>query len=221
MKAAKRSLFGALLLCLATSLAFADTSLSEGFDNVAGLSGSGWVMTNNSSPVGSTGWYQGDPFIFTANSGADDSYISANFLNAGFGGNVDNWLLTPVIHFNNWDSLTFVTRTEPGGDFFNDALNVWFNSTGSTSLGDFNVSMVSIPAGSLPEDWAAYQVYITGVGASGVDGRIGFEYHAENTAINGDVIGIDDVQVNKVPEPFTLVTLASGLAGAGFWRRKK
>ena len=34
-------------------------SFSETFDNIGLLAGNGWVMTNASSPAGSTNWFQG------------------------------------------------------------------------------------------------------------------------------------------------------------------
>ena len=43
----------------------ASVVLSEGFNNVNGLSSSGRVLQNNSSPLGSTGWFQGNIGIDT------------------------------------------------------------------------------------------------------------------------------------------------------------
>ena len=40
--------------------------INEGFNNVATLPGSGWILSNASVPVGSTGWFQGDQTILTA-----------------------------------------------------------------------------------------------------------------------------------------------------------
>ena len=57
--------------------------LTEGFDDITTLvNPGGWVMQNNSMPgPGSTGWFQGNTLVFTSQSGADDSYIGANFNN--------------------------------------------------------------------------------------------------------------------------------------------
>jgi len=69
--------------------------LNEGFDNVGALSG--WALVNNSIPVGNA-WFQGNPDIFPAQAGAPDAYAAVDFLSAANGGgNVDNWLITPVL----------------------------------------------------------------------------------------------------------------------------
>src|SRR5205085_5895288 len=104
---------GWLLLCVTAALR-ADTILTENFDNVAGLSGNGWVEINNSTAPRATGWFQGNPSIFSAQSGQPSSYIAANFQNASFGGDISDWLITPALTIGNGDTLSFFTRTELG-----------------------------------------------------------------------------------------------------------
>src|SRR5215207_6245319 len=53
----------------------------ENFDNITTLPASGWAMRNNSNPVGTTGWFQGNPAVFPSQAGASNSYIAANFNN--------------------------------------------------------------------------------------------------------------------------------------------
>ncbi|HYP51417.1 MAG TPA: choice-of-anchor J domain-containing protein, partial [Pyrinomonadaceae bacterium] len=53
-------------------------AITEGFDNITTLPGSGWFTQNNSVPVGTTGWFQGNPAVFPAQAGATNSYIGAN-----------------------------------------------------------------------------------------------------------------------------------------------
>ena len=72
---------GAGLLMAAASVQ-ASPLLVEDFDNVAGLTGFGWTLTNNSSTPGLTGWFQGDQQIFASQAGAPEAYIAANFNNA-------------------------------------------------------------------------------------------------------------------------------------------
>src|SRR5262245_48825267 len=139
MKLPMKLMLALFLLCPAL---WADT---ENFDNVAALSGLGWVQVNNSSPVGSSGWFQGAPVVFSAENGAADSYIAANFLNAAFGGNISNWLLSPELSLFNGETVSFFARTEVGGAIFNDSLELRLSTNGSstdvgasdTSLGDF------------------------------------------------------------------------------------
>ena len=100
-----RVILAGILAVGASVAANATPVFSESFDSVAGLGALGWLQTNNSSPAGETGWFQGNSGVFASQSGAADSYIAANFLNAGFGGNVDNWLITPLISFDTGEGL--------------------------------------------------------------------------------------------------------------------
>jgi hypothetical protein len=215
MKLSIKFTLAVLVLC---SAAWADTS--ENFDNITTLAGSGWVLVNNSNPVGSTGWFQGDPSVFSSQNGAPDSYIAANFNNAGFGGNISDWLISPEMAFSNGTVISFYARTEPGGAIFNDSLEVRLSTNGASadvgttdsSLGDFTTLLLSINSaqtGSFPEDWTLFTATISGLSGSN-SGRIAFRYNLTDTSVNGDYIGIDHV---SVPEPGSLVL---SLLGAGF-----
>src|SRR5262245_1198023 len=81
-------------LHVAAAPARAHVILFENFDDVTALAG--WTAVNNSAPGGVTGWFQGNDAIFPSESGAPDSYIAANFLNAGSGA-ISNWLIMPEI----------------------------------------------------------------------------------------------------------------------------
>src|ERR1700712_3023455 len=73
------------------------TVLSEGFENFSSLATSGWVFTNNSTPVGTTSWFKpSDADQFAAQAGTATSYVAANFNSSVDGGTVDNWLITPT-----------------------------------------------------------------------------------------------------------------------------
>jgi hypothetical protein len=74
-----------LLLAALSGSALAQ-SFTENFDDVSQLAGSGWLIQNNSSPLGPNSWYQGipttatpDPGPFNAYNGAPNAYIAANF----------------------------------------------------------------------------------------------------------------------------------------------
>ena len=80
-----------LAAALAASAALAQVTLTENFDNVATLPASGWVQSNNSTPGGLTGWFQGTPGVsFAAAAGAPNSYIAANFDNAHWSTFIDH-----------------------------------------------------------------------------------------------------------------------------------
>jgi hypothetical protein len=199
----RKLIVSAALLAASTAAIAVPIPINENFDDISTLAASGWSMVNNSSPAGETGWFQGNSGVFEAQSGAADSYIAANFLNAGFGGTIDNWLITPTVQLFGYADLSFSTRS---GGAFPDALEVYFNETGSINPADF-VLLGSLPLGSYPTDWTTINLQYTG----SVDASFAFRYHVENTAENGDYIGIDSVQVKAVPEPEVLSLFALGL----------
>ncbi len=67
-----------------------ESSLDEGFDDIATLAASGWSLQNLSVPVGSLGWFQGTPTTatpvpgpFNAYDGGVNAYIAANSYSTG------------------------------------------------------------------------------------------------------------------------------------------
>lgn len=226
-----RALTAQVLTCSAlliglSSTAAASTLLSEGFDSVGSLANSGWVSINKSTPGGSTGWFQGDASVFSAVSGAGNSYIAANYSNAGFGGNVDNWLLTPTMKLTNGTTITFYTRSNGA---MPDALKVMLSLNGSsTNTSDFTTTLLSINSvlnsNGYPTEWTKYTITLSGITGE-ISGRIAFNYAFADTAKHGDYIGIDGVtvvspgtpittSVEGVPEPSTAGMLLAGLGAA-------
>ena len=197
-----RKFFVAAVLIAGSAAANAGLILDEGFDDVAGLTAKGWVMTNNSTPVGETGWFQGNSGVFSAQSGAADSYIAANFLNAGFGGNIDNWLITPVFEVTSATAISFAARTT--GAFPGDTLQLLY-SLGGTSTSDF-FSIATISGAGFPTSWDLFSL----IGTSDASVRLAFRYLVTDTSANGDYIGIDSFKVD-VPEPSTVALFAIAL----------
>src|SRR5262245_31131283 len=106
----KKVLLTATLLG-ATCAAQAAPIIDEGFDNIATLSGSGWTLTNNSTPGGLVpSWFQGDPCDF-GTCGATNTFIAGAYVNAADGGNVSNWLITPTLSLVDNLVLSFSTRS--------------------------------------------------------------------------------------------------------------
>ena len=228
-----------LLAVLATREAAAQ-QLTQSFDDVTTLAGAGWVFTNNSSPVGTTSWFQGNAAVFTAQAGATNSYISANFNGAGFGGNVSNWLITPALPgLQNGLTLTFYTRAESAAPAA-DNLEVRLSTNGAssdvgasdTSVGDFTMLLLavnpSLTAGGYPATWTLRSVVLSGLPAGLTQGRIAFRHVVPTTSTNADYIGIDsvvvaplaDLAITNVPSSTSItggtnVTYTLGVANNG------
>jgi hypothetical protein len=218
-------------LAISTSLS-AGVLLSEDFDQISTLSANGWVLTNNSNPLGTTNWFQGNPTVFTAKTGIASSYIAANFDNAAFGGNISNWLITPTLSLNPSVYLSFFTRTEMNPPAA-DRLEVRLSTNGSSSnvgntdssLGDFTTLLTTInptlDVNGYPQDWQQYVVSLSGLGGP-VTGRLAFRYAVPDTSVNADYIGIDALLV-ATPEPSTAGLLLLGcalMAGGLAYRRR-
>lgn len=224
-----RSVLAAAAFVSATlSTAQAANLLTQDFENFATLAS--WTLTNNSSPLGSTGWFQGNG-VLTAQAGTTDSYIGANFNNATVGGNISNWLILPTLTLNDGDTLSFYTQST---QFFADNLEVRFSGNGtssnvgttSSSVGDFTNLLLEInptyAATGYSSTWAQYVVTMSGLGGP-VSGRLAFRYVAPDTSTNGDYIGIDTISVDEastVPEPGTVAMLLGGISILALTLRK-
>ena len=208
------------ILCLASSTLFsgyhAYSQIVEGFDNITTLPASGWVLQNNSIPVGTIGWFQGNPDAFPAFNGATNSYIGANFNSVNTVGTISNWLITPNVTLKNGDVFSFYTRTSADNQWA-DRLQVRMSTNGTsadvgttaTSVGDFTTMLLEInpnlQLSVYPMTWTAYTITISGLAAP-TSGRLAFRYFVTNggsSGTNSDYIGID----NFVYTPFVCPTL--------------
>lgn len=220
-----KPILAGLALLAAVGSSQAVTVLSEGFDNVSTLPASGWVQVNNSATPAGTGWFQGNAGIFTAFSGAENSYVAANFLSTGATtGAVSNWLILPTLTLDSSSVLSFMVRT--GGEGFLDKLEVRFSTNGastnvgttSTSVGDFSILLGTYSADTAG-GWEGLSFGLWGLSAP-TSGRLAFRYVVDNVATAGNYIGIDNVSVTAaVPEPATYVLMALGVAGLVLRRR--
>lgn len=188
--------------------------LDEGFNDVATLAGKGWVQNNESVPIGSIGWFQGNTGVFSAAEGNPNSYIAANFNSSSpFGGSISNWLISPSVTFTGPVTLNFALRLL--GEGFLDKVEVYYNPLGTTTLGNF--SLVDSYESDTDTGWVNHSLSIGTDGAN--TGRFAFRYVVANTDNAGNYIGVDSVSV--VPEPVSLALVGLGLAGLAIGRRRR
>ncbi len=223
----------AIVLC---SLFFTGTCISaqitENFDNITLLAGNGWFLQNNSTPVGSTAWFQGTNVgaggPFDSFNGAANSYIGANYNNTGTTGTISNWLETPNVTLKNGDVFTFYTR-KVSPDSYADRLEVRMSTNGAstnvgtiaTDVGDFTNLLLSInPSlvlGVYPVVWTQYTITISGLPAP-TSGRLAFRYFVTGAGLSGsnsDYIGIDAFQYTPYVCPTLTVSPSSLPNGTG------
>ncbi len=110
-------------------------SFSEEFDDVSQLAAKGWVIKNNSNPIGSNAWGQGRyennlggskagkvigmPAFSASKSPYDFISVDATCVNNK--GEINCWLITPQTTVKNGDVLTFYTRAMNDQDWSNFA----------------------------------------------------------------------------------------------------
>ncbi|HMN04152.1 MAG TPA: choice-of-anchor J domain-containing protein [Flavobacteriales bacterium] len=180
----------------------------EVFDDITTLEGNGWTMSNQSSPVGTATWFQGNSASFSAHSGAATAYIGVNFNSTAGAGDISNWLITPSINVVDGDIVVFWTRTA-AGSIWNDRVEVRSSPgamtlpSGAAGVGSFNDLLLTINGNydlSYPESWTRYAITISGVGSTPTAKRFAFRYNVLNGGPGGDdsnYIGIDDVFVGN------------------------
>lgn len=181
-------------------------ALQEGFDDITTLAGSGWTLTNQSSPLGTTEHFQGNPDVFSSHNGAATSYLGMNFNSTAGAGDISNWVITPVVNVQDGDILAFWTRTGTGSTY-DDRLEVRSSTgtmvipSGAAGVGSFTSLLLTINDNldlSYPESWTRFEYVVAGVGATPVAMNFAFRYNVLNGGPSGNYsnfIGIDAVFV--------------------------
>lgn len=169
----------------------------DGDNTVAGLELRGYkVYFNGTGPVGTTPtFYQGSGALFPAFNGPANGYIAANFQTVA-SGDIDNWLVTPVIsNVDSGDVFSFYSRS-PLGSTYPDSIMVMYSDAGDSipsatswvELGNFKVNTSGI--------WQ--KMYFT-ANSAGSGARFAIRYKVTDggpMGANSDYIGIDQIALN-------------------------
>lgn len=204
---------------LFTSIGFSQiASTEQDFVDIEDIPG--WTLSNQSVPLGRTGWFQGAGVatVMLAQDGEPDSFIAANYENTaddtGAPGTICNYLIMPDL--GNLETVSFYTRSRFANNNFNvypDRLYMIYSPTGEINpgnctdgFGDFSETLLVInpdltqeitaPEGYPLSAWEQFSSEING------DGRIAFVYYVEDAGLNGtnaNYIGIDTVEWTLAP----------------------
>jgi hypothetical protein len=134
-----------------------DHSFSENFDSVRNAVAKGWVLANNTKPIGTYGWVQGyfyfslyhgyEPgktggprnYAFATglsgnpnSPGGKDFIMSTADCGAGVA-HISNWIISPEVVIKNGDKIRFYTRTFSNPAAGADRLEVRINPTNSSA----------------------------------------------------------------------------------------
>lgn len=201
-------------------------SYVEEFDTLANAVKKGWVNINNSRPLGTAGWLQGEfgasKFGNKGFSAASVSYSGQDFILATSNATTDvgiisAWMISPPTMMKNGDQVKFYTRTYANPADYPDRMQVLLNASSAsavvgtgplannaiaTNVGDFKAVLLDInPAlnkTDYPGDWTEYTVTITGIPELS-EHRFAFRYFVTNAGSNADnSIGIGLDKVNFV-----------------------
>jgi hypothetical protein len=124
-------------------------SMSEEFTDVSKLADKGWVIQNNSFPIGPSSWRQG---LFTNSYNSKTGivigfpaysaevspydFISADATAVNGSGTVSSWLMTPTMQVKDGDVLSFWTRSTDDSQWPNyakDRMQVRMNTVDGTA----------------------------------------------------------------------------------------
>jgi hypothetical protein len=200
-----------LFLFLSFGVLQAQTLFTENFDVFPAT----WIRTNQSQPVGTSNWQQGNVSAFgTGFNGGSTSYASVNYnsVAAGSAGTISNWLITPTISLKDGDVIKFYTRAGSNFSTIPDRLEFRLStdgetsvvpSTGSTDLGSFTTIAATVNPNLTPSvypvTWTEVLYTVEGLPTE-TECKLAFRYFVTNggpTGANGNAIWIDALTINR------------------------
>ncbi len=203
----------------------AQTIFTENFDVFPAT----WTKTNQSQPVGTSNWQQGNVSTFgTGFNGGATSYVSVNFnsVAAGLSGTISNWLITPTISLQDGDVIKFYTRAGSNFSSIPDRLELRLSaagdasvipSTDSADIGSFATIAATVNPNLSPNiypvAWTEVLYTVSGLPIA-TDCKLAFRYFVTNggpTGANGNAIWMDALTINR-PQLSTATFFKSNFA---------
>ena len=201
-----------LLLSTINFWGYAQTLLEENFDALGSpiTLPSGWTMTNQSSPVGTSQWFRGNTSSFNSFNGPADGYIAVNFQGGTGVATLSSWLMAPPVTVQNGDEVTFYTRI-PSGTEYPDRIylrrsDIGASSTAPTgvaSLGSYTTECLvinpNLVANIYPKTWTKFTYVVSGLSAP-TSCRFALHYSVTNggpDGANSNYLGIDAFKVKR------------------------
>ena len=168
-----------------SSEASTDYSFKEEFDTVSKAVSKGWVIANNTKPIGTIGWIQGffyfsmshespgktggQNYPFAGGISSSPSVSGTDFImttsecGSGIAG-CSNWLISPEVVIKNGDQISFYTRTYKNPAVGADRLQLRINPSNSSSkvgvdsnsVGNFTTVLWDLNPGLLLEGVGSY-----------------------------------------------------------------
>jgi hypothetical protein len=205
------------LLCI-TKMYSQYTIFQENFDLSPDFNTNGWITFNMSNPPGSVDWAQGTGSDIGegAYNGGTTTYIASSYLATTMGGTISDWLISPVITFNNGDTVSFYTLSF-NSFYFHDRVECRLSTNGAgtdlgsdeNSVGDFTINLITVnplldsvgyPSHqNLSNTWTKFYGVVSGLSGA-TAGRIAFRYWVPNAGpggTNSSTVGIDAVRVSS------------------------
>jgi hypothetical protein len=200
------------LLILVSIASQSQTLLDENFDTFPAA----WTKTNQSQPVGTSQWQQGNVSAFGGGfNGGATSYVSVNYnsVATGMAGTISNWLISPVVSLSNGDVIKFYTRAGANFSSIPDRLELRLStegdasitpSIGSADLGSFTTLAATVnpllTPNVYPVVWTEVTYTVAGL-SNATDCKLAFRYFVTNggpTGANGNAIWVDALTINRV-----------------------